>query len=121
MKRTVLIIDDEPKIVETVTLLLTSQGYEVVGAADGRQGLELATAQPPRLILLDVMMPKLDGFSVLAHLKREAATRAIPVVMLSAKGESDSLLLSQQLRADDYLIKPIIVDDLLRAVRQYVC
>ena len=119
LKKTILIADDEPKVVEAVQAAL-SEHYRVIGAADGQEAIDAALRESPQLIILDIVMPKLDGFEVLYRLKHDRRTQGIPVIILSAKGETSALFLSQDLRAADYLIKPFTVDDLLDVVRQYV-
>ncbi len=119
LKKTILIADDEPKVVEAVQLAL-SEHYRVIGAADGQEAVDAALRESPQLVILDIVMPKLDGFEVLYRLKHDRRTQATPVIILSAKGETSALFLSQDLRAADYLIKPFTIDELLAVVRQYV-
>ena len=121
MKKTILVVDDEPTVVELIKAVLTDQNYQIITAANGEDGLRQAVEAAPRLIILDIMMPKVDGFEVLARLKRDSRTSKIPVVMLSGKGDTGALFLSQDLRADDYLIKPFTPNDLVKVVQQYVC
>ena len=119
LKKTILIADDEPKVVEAVQLAL-AEHYRVIGAADGQEAVDAALRESPQLVILDIVMPKLDGFEVLYRLKHDRRTQGIPVIILSAKGETSALFLSQDLRAADYLIKPFTIDELLAVVRQYV-
>ena len=95
--------------------LLTAEGYRVLAAADGERGLELALAEKPDLILLDIMMPKLDGFAVCAELRRLAV--AVPVLMLTAKGQIEDRVNGLDAGADDYLVKPFSTEELLARVR----
>ena len=118
--RKVLVIDDEEDFLSEVRTLLEGNGYRVVTAENGRTGLALAGEEQPSLILLDIVMPGPDGYVVLSRLSNDEKTRRIPVVMLTAKGESDSILLAQQMRAKDYLIKPFSADDLLDIVRKNI-
>ncbi len=118
--RKVLVIDDEGDFLSEVQTLLEGNGYRVVTAENGRAGLALAGEERPSLILLDIVMPGPDGYVVLSRLANDEKTRRIPVVMLTAKGESDSILLAQQMRAKDYLIKPFSADDLLDIVRKNI-
>ena len=95
--------------------LLASEGYRALTAADGERGLERALAEKPDLILLDVMMPKLDGFAVCAELRR--VSNAVPVLMLTAKGQIEDRVNGLDAGADDYLVKPFSTEELLARVR----
>jgi len=95
--------------------LLTSEGYRAFTAADGASGLERALTEKPDLILLDVMMPRLDGFAVCAELRRVA--NAVPVLLLTAKGQIEDRVNGLDAGADDYLVKPFSTDELLARVR----
>ncbi len=95
--------------------LLASEGYRTLTAADGENGLQRALAEKPDLILLDIMMPKLDGFALCAELRRLA--NAVPVVMLTAKGQIEDRVGGLDVGADDYLVKPFSTDELLARVR----
>lgn len=102
----VLIVDDEPHIVELVRVCLEDTDYEVLEAYDGEEALEKAYKEKPDLILLDVMMPKMDGFEVCKALKTNKATHAIPVVFLTAKGQEVDKIKGFQSGADSYMTKP---------------
>jgi PAS domain S-box-containing protein len=114
-RATVLVIDDDPAIRDVVTRALIADGLRAVVAADGRQGLELARRERPGLIFLDVLMPKMDGWSVLAQLKADKRLRDIPVVMLSILNEQD---FGYILGAADYLTKPVNRDQIARIVER---
>lgn len=101
--RRILVADDEPDIREVLRLYLESSGYEVVEAGDGREALALLESEPFDLCLLDIMMPKVDGYQVLRQL-REASH--VPVIVISAKGLDPDKILGLDLGADDYLVKP---------------
>jgi len=116
----ILIIDDEPAFSEMLKLRLEANGYQVETAPDGASGLEKAAQSQPGLILLDVVMPGLDGFETLRRLHRDPGTSRIPVVMLTARGEFKSITQAQQLGAADYLIKPPETNTLLQLVQRYV-
>ena len=118
-KGRILVVDDEAIILETVKLALEAVHYEVAVACNGQEGLQSAIAQQPDLILLDVTMPVMDGFQLLAKLKNDERTKKIPVVMLTGRDEAESVTLSQQLKADDYLMKPFTVEHLLDLVCKY--
>ena len=111
----ILIIEDETPMRTALADLLTGEGYRAFTAADGERGLERALADKPDLILLDVMMPKLDGFQVCAELRRLAITA--PVLMLTAKGQIEDRVNGLDAGADDYLVKPFSSDELLARVR----
>src|SRR5581483_5841999 len=102
----ILVVEDEADIREVVAFNLKREGYAVRTAADGVAALEACRAAPPDLVVLDVMLPRLDGLEVLRRLRADAATAKLPILMLSAKdGESD-IVLGLGLGADDYLAKP---------------
>ena len=111
----ILIIEDETPMRTALADLLAGEGYRALTAADGERGLERALADKPDLILLDVMMPKLDGFQVCAELRRLAITA--PVLMLTAKGQIEDRVNGLDAGADDYLVKPFSTDELLARVR----
>lgn len=111
----ILIIEDERPMRTALEDALSAEGYRVLSAADGGSGLEKAVAEKPDLILLDVMMPKLDGFAVCAELRRLSHTS--PVLMLTAKGQIDDRVAGLDSGADDYLVKPFSMDELLARIR----
>lgn len=104
---TILIIDDEPIARDSLEALLGGEDYRLAFAADGREGLAAAAATAPDLILLDVMMPGMDGFEVCQRLKADAHTRAIPVIMLTALSDKNSLVRGLDSGADEFLSKPV--------------
>ncbi len=112
----ILVIEDEPRVRANLATILRFEGYEVVEAGDGEEGLRRARECSPALILCDVMMPRVDGHQVLRALRAEPATRAIPFVFLTARGAIHELREGMTLGADDYLIKPVNREDLLAAV-----
>jgi DNA-binding response OmpR family regulator len=116
----ILLVDDEPDIVETVKLMLELRNYEVNVAYDGVKGIEQATKEKPNLILLDIMMPQMDGYSVCHMLKTNKKTKDIPIIMLTAKGESDAVTKSYNVGADDYIVKPFNPSTLLEKVRKWM-
>lgn len=111
----ILIIEDETPMRTALADLLAGEGYRALSAADGESGLERALAEKPDLILLDVMMPKLNGFQVCAELRRLALT--MPVLMLTAKGQIEDRVTGLDAGADDYLVKPFSTEELLARVR----
>lgn len=103
MEYTVLIADDEPEIRDLLRLYLENEHYQVIEAEDGQQALDLLRRQKPNLCILDIMMPKMDGFHVLQEIRKESN---IPIMILSAKGADSEKILGLNLGADDYLAKP---------------
>lgn len=115
--QTVLVIEDEGDIAELIAFNLERSGLKVEKAADGLQGLELAQSLLPDLIVLDLMMPGMDGISLFKELKREAATRAIPVIMLTARGQTEDRIMGLEVGADDYMTKPFSPKELVLRVK----
>jgi DNA-binding response OmpR family regulator len=111
----ILIIEDELPMRTALVDLLSREDYRVISAADGETGLRKAIGEKPDLVLLDIMMPKLDGFAVCAELRRLA--RNVPVLMLTAKGQVDDRVKGLDSGADDYLVKPFSTEELLARVR----
>ena len=104
-------------MLRNLTTILRIEGFEPIPADNGIRGVELARSQAPDLILCDRMMPGMDGFSVLAELRITASTAAIPFIFLTARGERDDVRAGMTHGADDYLTKPVKVDELIAAVR----
>jgi class 3 adenylate cyclase len=113
----ILAVDDTPENLEILRARLSANGYEVITANDGEQGLALARDSDPDLVLLDVMMPKLDGISVLKKLKEDAALRFVPVVLVTAKSDMRDVVAGLEAGADDYLVKPFDQSALVARVR----
>jgi two-component system alkaline phosphatase synthesis response regulator PhoP len=105
-KGKILVVDDEVYIVHILDFSLGMEGYEVVTALDGEQALAKVKAERPDLIVLDIMMPKLDGYETCKILKADPETRHIPVILLSAKGRNVDQQMGFQVGADDYITKP---------------
>ena len=112
----ILVIEDETEMRRNITTLLRYYDYEPVAAESGRAGVEAARREKPDLILCDVMMPGLNGYSVLQTLQTDAALARIPFIFLTAKGEKDDWRSGMNLGADDYLTKPVANADLVRAI-----
>jgi DNA-binding response OmpR family regulator len=117
MAKRVLIADDEPNIVASLEFLMEQAGYEVKVAANGQEALELAASFRPDLVLLDVMMPGKNGYEVCQSLKSDPATRAVKVIMLSAKGRDIEVAKGLELGADAYVTKPFATRDLVAQIR----
>src|SRR5919106_3778308 len=113
----VLVADDDEDIVRFVEVNLRLEGFEVITASDGEQALEMATESLPDLILLDVMMPRLDGFEVCQRLRHDGRTKHISVIMLTAKSLSADKVVGLTAGADDYIIKPFDPIELVARVR----
>lgn len=118
MPSRILIVDDEPSIVISLEYLMRREGYEVAVAADGEAALAAVAARPPDLVVLDVMMPKVDGFEVCRRLRAEPAWRGVRVLMLTAKGREAELQKGLSLGADAYVTKPFSTRDLVAEVRR---
>ncbi len=116
-KQTILVVDDNAQNVELLTALMQAGGYEVISAADGLEALARVATSHPDLILLDIMMPKLDGYAVCRRLKQEAPTRLIPVVLLTALGAEDARIQGIEAGADDFITKPFSRTELKARVR----
>ncbi|HET6866333.1 MAG TPA: response regulator [Solirubrobacteraceae bacterium] len=114
---TILVADDEEDLRELVTYRLSRSGYQVIGAGDGQEALELAAARTPDLMVLDVMMPKLDGYELTRRVRAEAALRSIPVILLTARSQESDIDRGFEVGADDYLKKPFNPDELVARVR----
>jgi two-component system response regulator VicR len=113
----VLYIEDEPVMVELVRLILKGKGFEVLGASNGRDGLDIATREVPDLILLDLMMPDMDGWQVYRQLKAHPDLKDIPVVVVTAKAQPiDKVLGLSIAKVDDYITKPFEPQELLRSI-----
>jgi DNA-binding NarL/FixJ family response regulator len=112
----ILIIEDEEQTRKNLATILRMEGHTTLTTADGQAGLEIARREQPDLILCDVMMPCLDGHGVLAALRGDKATAAIPFIFLTARGERNDLRTGMNLGADDYLTKPATASELLTAI-----
>ena len=115
MSKRILIVEDEKNIVDILSFNLSKEGYKTLEAYDGEAGLQLALEQNPDLILLDLMLPKMDGFDVCRNLRKE--NRSTPVIMLTAREEETDKVLGLELGADDYITKPFSMRELLARVK----
>ena len=112
----ILLAEDEAQIGDMVSFKLANAGHDVVRVVDGEAALAAAAREHPDVIILDVMMPGLDGFSVLGRLKADPSLRAIPVIMLTARGQERDILSGLQGGAADYVVKPFSLKELLARV-----
>jgi DNA-binding response OmpR family regulator len=113
----ILVIEDEPDIVEVITYNLTREGYEVRSAKDGDEGLRMTRQEKPALVLLDLMLPGVDGVEICRRLKADPATQTIPIIMVTAKGDESDVVLGLGVGADDYVKKPFSPKELVARVR----
>lgn len=118
MPKKILAVDDEKHIVRLVQVNLERAGYEVVTANDGKEALQKVQEEKPDLVVLDVMMPYMDGFEVLQNLRRNPSTREIPVIMLTAKAQDADVFKGWQSGVDCYLTKPFNPMELLSFVKR---
>ena len=114
--RKVLVAEDEPDIRGLIVFSLQYAGYEVIEALNGEDAVKLAEAEQPDLILLDVRMPKMNGYEACSVLKAQDATREIPVVFLSARGQETEIKQGLELGAEEYILKPFAPDELYQRV-----
>ena len=117
MGRKILVVDDEPVLVETIAYNLEQAGYQVTTAADGASALEIAQREPLDLIILDIMLPEMDGLEVCRQLRREGLTATTPIMMLTAKGDEIDKVVGLEVGADDYVTKPFGRRELMARVR----
>ncbi|NOV72005.1 two-component system alkaline phosphatase synthesis response regulator PhoP [Clostridium beijerinckii] len=113
----ILIVDDEEHIVELLHFNLVNAGYEVLSANNGIDAVKIAKAEKPSLLLLDLMLPGMDGFDVCKEIKRDSEMKKTSIIMLTAKGEELDKILGLELGADDYITKPFSVRELLARVK----
>jgi two-component system phosphate regulon response regulator PhoB len=118
MKPKILIVDDEPDVVQLIEYNLKGAGYDVITAADGAEALEQARSSSPNLIILDLMLPEVDGLDVCKVLRRDRSTAGIPIVMLTAKASETDRVLGLELGADDYVTKPFSPRELVLRVKR---
>ena len=113
----ILCVEDEPEMIDLMRLILGRRGFEVKGAAGGIEGLDMIRQEPPDLILLDLMMPDMDGWEVYQQIKADEKTKNIPVIVVTAKAQSiDKVLGLHIAKVDDYITKPFSPQDLMNSV-----
>jgi len=115
--RKILVVDDEPVLVETIAYNLEQAGYQVTTAADGTSALQAAQRDTPDLVILDIMLPEMDGLEVCRLLRRESSTATTPIMMLTAKGDEIDKVVGLEVGADEYVTKPFGRRELLARVR----
>jgi DNA-binding response OmpR family regulator len=117
--KTVLCIEDEPQMIDLIRLILETEGYVVLGARGGQEGLDLMRSEKPDLILLDLMMPEMDGGDVFHHMREEVELRDIPVIVVTAKAAPiDKVLWINVAKVDDYVTKPFGPRELVESVEE---
>ena len=114
----ILAVDDEKHIVRLVQITLEKEGYELITASNGREALEKVAVEKPDLVVMDVMMPEMDGLEALAKMKNDPATAGIPVIMLTAKAQDSDVFRGWQSGADLYLTKPFNPSELVTFVKR---
>lgn len=118
-KKTILYIEDDAEMIDLVSLIIGRHGYEVRGAHGGREGLSLAQQLLPNLILLDLMMPDLDGWDVYKQLKSNESTQTIPVIIITAKSQAIDRVLGLHIaKVDDYISKPFRPQELIDSIEK---
>ncbi len=117
--RQIIYIEDDPEMIDLVRLILARKNYEFLGAIGGREGLDLIRRQQPDLILLDLMMPDIDGWDVYHQLKADKTTKGIPVIIITAKAQDiDKILGLHIAKVDDYISKPFSPKDLIASIER---
>jgi DNA-binding response OmpR family regulator len=119
LSKRILIVDDNQDTVHILTIILNQGGYSTFAARDGAEALQRIQEEVPALVLLDIMMPKLDGFGVMEAMRADPGMSQIPVLVISAKVDRDSRARSMELGAKDYIVKPINPDEILLKVREH--
>ena len=116
----ILIVDDERDIVETLSFMLKAKGFECICAYDGEEGLNLAKTINPDLVILDVMMPKINGYKICRLLKFDNKYKDIPIIMITARSQDEDKIIGEETGANEYITKPFDLNDVVNKVRQYL-
>lgn len=120
-EKRIVYIEDEQEMIDLVRLILSRKGFEVIGATGGREGLDAVREHLPDLVLLDLMMPDMDGWDVYQQMKAEESTRQIPVIVITAKAQSiDKVLGLHIAKVDDYISKPFSPKELIQSVEKVI-
>lgn len=120
MSKTVLIVDDEKDIVETLKFILESEGHNCIVAYDGEEALNLAKTKTPDLIVLDVMLPKINGYKVCRLLKFDSNYKEIPILMVTARTQEEDKIIGEETGANEYVTKPFDIETILSLVKKYL-
>jgi len=118
MAKRILIVDDEVQLVEMVKMRLEAAGYEIISAYDGQEGFDKAKKDKPDLIILDLMLPKMDGYKVCGLLKNDARYSKIPIIMFTARVQDEDMRLGKDLGAEEYVTKPFDPKILLSKIKE---
>jgi DNA-binding response OmpR family regulator len=119
-RKKILLVDDSNTVILMEKMILSKSPYDLVVAKDGQDGVEKATSEKPDLILMDVMMPRLNGFEACKRLRAQNETAAIPIILVTTRGEEESVRSGREAGCNDYLTKPINGGELLTKVRGYL-
>ena len=119
-KPRILVVDDEASIIDTVKVRLQFEGYDVLIARDGQEGLTIARAEQPALVILDLLLPKLNGYEVCAMLKQDTRCQKIPIMMFTAKARDEDEKRGYECGADAYIRKPFKTAELLETIRTLI-
>lgn len=120
MSKKVLIVDDEQDIVETLKFVIEAKGYECLCAYDGEEGLMLAKQEMPDLIILDVMMPKINGFKISRLLKYDNKYKDIPILMVTARSQDEDKIIGEETGVNEYITKPFEIDEIMDKIDKYL-
>lgn len=120
MQKKILVVDDEKDITETLSFMLKAAGYDVITASDGEEGLKFAKEENPDLIILDVMMPKINGYKIARLLKYDNKYKHIPIIMVTARGQDSDKLIGEETGANEYITKPFEFEEVLTSVQKYL-
>lgn len=119
-KKRILIVEDEESLLKLESILLTSRGYDVKGVTDGQAALDAVANSKPDLVLLDIMLPVIDGFEVCRRIKSSEATRHIPVIMLTAKKSREDMARGEEVGADWYITKPFKSAMVIETIQRFL-
>ncbi len=118
VKKRILVVDDEAQMVDMIKMRLEANGYEVISAYDGQEALEVAKSENPDLIILDLMLPKMDGYKVCGLLKADVRYNKIPIIIFTAKAQEADIILGKEVGADAYITKPFESQTLLLRIKE---
>ena len=116
----ILIVDDEKDIVETLSFMLKAKGFECICAYDGEIGLSMAKNETPDLVILDVMMPKINGYKICRLLKFDNKYKDIPIIMITARSQDEDKIIGEETGADEYITKPFEFSEVLEKINKYL-
>ncbi|TYP00132.1 twitching motility two-component system response regulator PilG [Geothermobacter ehrlichii] len=119
-RKKILIVEDEESLLKLESILLTSKGYDVQGVSNGAAALRVIDEEPPDLVLLDIMLPEMDGFEVCRRIKQNEATRHIPVIMLTAKKSREDMARGEEVGADWYITKPFKSAMVIETIQRFL-